>query len=65
MNDRARKARIFLGFAVLLLVLLAETLVADRKIPNPASPYVWGVLALGAAVCLGLAAWFHVRSRLS
>ncbi len=63
MNESARKARLFLGFAIVLLVFLSETIVAHQRLPNPASPYVWALLGLGAAVCLGLAARFHARSR--
>lgn len=63
MNPDARKARLFLGIALVLLVFLSETVVADRRLPNPASPFVWTALGVGAIVCLGLAALFHARSR--
>ena len=63
MNDCARKAKLYLGFAVVLLVFLSETVVAHQRLPNPASPYVWALLGLGAVVCLGLAARFHARSK--
>ncbi len=63
MNDAARKARLCLGLAIVLLVLLSETVVAHQRLPSPWSPWVWGGLGLGAALCLGLAAWFHRRSK--
>ncbi len=63
MNESARKAKLFLGFAVVLLVFLSETVVAHQRRPNPASPYVWGLLGLGALVCLALSARFHARSK--
>jgi len=56
MNDAARKARLCLGLAIVLLVLLSETVVAHQRLPSPWSPWVWGCLGLGAALCLGLAA---------
>lgn len=63
MSETARKARLFLGLAVVLLVLLFETVVAQLRLPSPWSPWVWGGLGLGVALCLGLAAWFHRRSK--
>jgi tellurite resistance protein TehA-like permease len=63
MNDNARKARIFLGLAVVLLLFVSETFVAHHRLPNPASPVVWTVLGLGVLVCLALAALFHARSK--
>lgn len=63
MNPSARKARLFLGFALVLLVFLSETVVAHQRRPNPASPLVWTLLGIGAAACLVAAAVFHARSR--
>ena len=63
MNESARKARLCLGLAIVLLVLLSETVVAHQRLPSPWSPWVWGGLGLGVALSLGLAAWFHRRAR--
>jgi hypothetical protein len=63
MSDNARKARIFLGLALVLLLFLSETFVAHHRLPNPASPVVWAVLGVGVLVCLALAAVYHARSK--
>jgi len=63
LKARARTAKLLLGFALIFLVLLGETIVAHRLHPSPASPYVWALLAGGAIVCLVLSAWHHSRSR--
>jgi hypothetical protein len=63
MNEPARKARLFLGLALVLLVLLSETVVAHQRLPSPWSPWVWGGLGLGATLCLALSAWFHRQSK--
>ena len=63
MNEHARKARLCLGMALVLLLLLSETVVAHQRLPSPWSPWVWSGLGVGVALCLGLAAWFHRRSK--
>lgn len=62
-DELQRKAKIALGFAVVLLLFLGETLVAHRMLPNPASPLVWSLLGAGSLVCLGLAAYFWRASK--
>lgn len=63
MNNDARKARLCLGGALICVLFLVETFVAHQSRPNSASPYVWSALGFVALVMLGLAAWFHMRSR--
>jgi hypothetical protein len=63
MNENARRARLCLGAALVQALFLGETMVAHRQLPSPASPYVWGLLGTGCALCVVLAAWFHRRSR--
>jgi hypothetical protein len=63
MNEHARKSRLFLGIAVVLLLFLAEAFVAHQRLPNAASPLIWALLGGGAVACLVIAAWYHGRSR--
>ena len=62
-SDDWRRSRLCLGFGIVCLVFLWETVVAHRHVPSPASPYVWALLGGGAVVLLGLAAWFDRRSK--
>jgi hypothetical protein len=57
-----RKSGIAFGMSVIALVFILETVMADRMMPNPASPYVWTVLAVAALVSAGFAWWFHRKA---
>lgn len=50
-----RKSALALGVCFVCLVFLLETWVADRRMPNAATPFVWAVLGAAAAIALGLA----------
>lgn len=63
MNAHERKSKLFLGFGVILLVLLGETVVAHQRLPSPASPYVWTALGCGSLACFAAAAWFRRKAR--
>ena len=56
-----RRANNALGICVLSLIALMETVFADHKQPNPASPYVWAVL--GATAIGSLVYWLRHRQR--
>lgn len=62
-DDADHKPKIALGFALIMLMLLGETWVADQRAPNPASPYVWAALGLGALGCLLYAGWAYLKSK--
>ena len=51
-SPNQRKANNGLGVCLLSAAAMMETFFADQKYPNPASPYVWSVLGLIAAVSL-------------
>lgn len=58
--DYKRKSALALGVFCICVVFLLETWVADRRMPNAASPFVWAVLGAAAAVALGLAWRYRV-----
>jgi lipopolysaccharide export LptBFGC system permease protein LptF len=57
-----RKSQIAGGICVIALVFLLETYTADRRLPNPASPVIWAVLVVVAAIAAGLGLWFRSRA---
>lgn len=61
--DHARRSKIALGLAVIQLLFISETMVADRRLPNPLSPLIWTVLGIGVVVCLAFAAWSRAQAR--
>lgn len=56
-SQYTRKANNALGICVMSLVFLLETILADHKMPNAASPYVWTVFSIAAILSLAL----HLR----
>jgi heme exporter protein D len=62
-SDFQRKGNNALGVLVLSLIVLLETVLADHRNPNPASPYVWAVLGLTALVSLVLLLHYRARAR--
>ena len=64
-HDKAldRRAKLAFGVAVICGLFLAETMVAHRTTPHPASPVIWGVLGTVAVVSLVLGALWHRRAR--
>lgn len=63
MSDDRRKSRLWAGVGVICVLFLLETWNADRQFPNPASPLIWAVLGVIAAVAFGLALWFERKAR--
>jgi hypothetical protein len=57
-----RRSGLALGVCLIALVFLLETWVADRRMPNPASPFVWTLLGAVAAVSAALALWYRRKA---
>ena len=60
-----RRSRLCWGLCVICALFLLETWNADRLMPHPASPWIWSLLGIAAALSAGLATWFAFRSRRS
>jgi hypothetical protein len=58
-----RRAKIAFGVAVICGLFLAETLVAHRTTPHPASPLIWSLLGGFALVALVLGVVWHRQAR--
>ena len=58
-TPQQRKANNALGICVICLVMLMESSFAHLKRPSPLSPWVWGVLGLGAVASLA----YYLRHR--
>jgi hypothetical protein len=63
LRPRQRQAAIALGIALIALLSLGETIMADRRMPNPLSPWVWTVLGSVAALGVGRWAWLTWADR--
>lgn len=61
MSPQRRKAAIALGICLVSAVMLLETVFAHHRLPNAASPYIWAVLGVVAAVSLACHLWFRLR----
>ena len=58
-----QRSRIAFGICVICALFLAETVVAHRTTPSPASPVVWGLLGSVAVVALIVGLWSRAKAR--
>ena len=61
-DDYKRKSSIALGIMLIALMSIMETWMADHRLSNPASPFVWTVLGTVAAVAFGFFCWFRAKA---
>jgi drug/metabolite transporter (DMT)-like permease len=61
--DYLKKSRLAFGIAVICGVFLLETSFAHRKMPSPASPYVWAGLGMAALLALAYGLWCRQRAK--
>ena len=57
-KELRKKSQLAWGICVICILFLLETWNANRLLPNRASPLIWSLLRIGAAVSAGLALWF-------
>jgi uncharacterized membrane protein YhaH (DUF805 family) len=62
-RELQRRAAIAFGIGLICLVFLLETAVAHRRLASAASPWVWTVLGLVAALAFARGMWLRVRAR--
>lgn len=58
-----RKAQVAWGILLICLFFFLETWNADRGMPNPATPVLWGVLGVAGVGAFLAALWYGHRAR--
>lgn len=61
--DDLKRSRLAFGLALICVVFLLETAFAHRKMPSPASLYVWAGLGAAAVLALAYGLWCRRRAR--
>lgn len=62
-TDHQRQASIALGIFFISVIMFLETWVADHRLPNPKSPFVWSVLGTVAVLALGRFVWCRIKAK--
>jgi hypothetical protein len=61
MSENERKSKIALGIVVICVIFGLETRLADARMPNPLTPWVWALLALAGALVASV--WFRRKDK--
>ncbi|MBL8306384.1 MAG: hypothetical protein JNM33_06785 [Rubrivivax sp.] len=58
-----RKSQVAWGISLICLLFFLETWNADRVMPHPATPFVWGLLGVAGTAALLSALWYGRKAR--
>jgi hypothetical protein len=58
----SRKSKIAFGMCLICAMFGLETSTAHRVNPNPASPFIWGVLAVAGIAAVAAGFWLRAKA---
>ncbi|HEY6133367.1 MAG TPA: hypothetical protein VIW70_05275 [Rubrivivax sp.] len=58
-----KKSQTALGVAVICVLFLVETSLADRAFPSPLSPFIWAALSIAGVLAVVAYFWCRTQAR--